>query len=205
MEIQPAASLRGALRVPGDKSMSHRALLVGAVCDGETVVRGFGRSLDTESTLAALRIARRLGRGRRLRRAAGARPRAHGSARAGRADRLRKRRNACPAAPRPPRRPGGTPLRADRRRLAPLAADGPRGGSALGDGRARGDERRAAAARDRGTAALGHRARARGGERPGEVVRPAGRPQRRRAHDGRRTRRDARPHRADAPRGGSEA
>ena len=53
MEIQPAASLRGALRVPGDKSVSHRALLVSAVCEGETVVRGFGRSLDTESTLAA--------------------------------------------------------------------------------------------------------------------------------------------------------
>jgi 3-phosphoshikimate 1-carboxyvinyltransferase len=55
MEIAPAASLRGALRVPGDKSISHRALLVGAVGDGETVVRGFGRSLDTESTLAAVR------------------------------------------------------------------------------------------------------------------------------------------------------
>ncbi len=56
MEIQPAASLRGALRVPGDKSISHRALLVGAVCEGETVVRGFGRSLDTESTLAAVQM-----------------------------------------------------------------------------------------------------------------------------------------------------
>lgn len=56
MEIQPAASLRGALRVPGDKSISHRALLVGAVCDAETVVRGFGRSLDTESTIAAVRL-----------------------------------------------------------------------------------------------------------------------------------------------------
>ncbi len=55
MEIAPAASLRGALRVPGDKSISHRALLVGAVGDAETVVHGFGRSLDTESTLAAVR------------------------------------------------------------------------------------------------------------------------------------------------------
>ena len=55
VDIEPAASLRGALRVPGDKSISHRALLVGAVCEGETVVRGFGRSLDTESTLAAVR------------------------------------------------------------------------------------------------------------------------------------------------------
>jgi 3-phosphoshikimate 1-carboxyvinyltransferase len=55
MEVAPAASLRGALRVPGDKSISHRALLVGAVCEGSTIVRGFGRSLDTESTLAAVR------------------------------------------------------------------------------------------------------------------------------------------------------
>jgi 3-phosphoshikimate 1-carboxyvinyltransferase len=55
MEIAPAVCLRGALGVPGDKSISHRALLVSAVCEGETLVRGFGRSLDTESTLAALR------------------------------------------------------------------------------------------------------------------------------------------------------
>jgi 3-phosphoshikimate 1-carboxyvinyltransferase len=55
MDISPAASLRGALRVPGDKSISHRALLVGAVCDGELLVHGFGRSLDTDSTLAAVR------------------------------------------------------------------------------------------------------------------------------------------------------
>ncbi|MGH3016925.1 MAG: 3-phosphoshikimate 1-carboxyvinyltransferase [Gaiellaceae bacterium] len=55
MDIAPAASLRGALRVPGDKSISHRALLVGAVCDSPTIVRGFGRSLDTESTIAAVR------------------------------------------------------------------------------------------------------------------------------------------------------
>jgi 3-phosphoshikimate 1-carboxyvinyltransferase len=56
MKIAPAVCLRGALGVPGDKSISHRALLVSAVCDGETLVRGFGRSLDTESTLAALRV-----------------------------------------------------------------------------------------------------------------------------------------------------
>ena len=41
--------------MPGDKSISHRALLLGAVSDGETVVRGFGRSGDTLSTLAAVR------------------------------------------------------------------------------------------------------------------------------------------------------
>jgi 3-phosphoshikimate 1-carboxyvinyltransferase len=55
MKIEPAVSLTGHLAVPGDKSISHRALLIGAVCDGETHVTGWGRSGDTESTLAAVR------------------------------------------------------------------------------------------------------------------------------------------------------
>jgi 3-phosphoshikimate 1-carboxyvinyltransferase len=55
MLIEPAAALEGHFAVPGDKSISHRALLVGAVADGETRIRGFGRSADTESTLAAVR------------------------------------------------------------------------------------------------------------------------------------------------------
>jgi 3-phosphoshikimate 1-carboxyvinyltransferase len=55
MLIEPAAALEGHLAVPGDKSISHRALLVGAVSEGETRIRGFGRSEDTESTLAAVR------------------------------------------------------------------------------------------------------------------------------------------------------
>ena len=55
MRIEPAVSLEGHLGVPGDKSISHRSLLLGAVSDGETHVRGFGRSADTESTLQAVR------------------------------------------------------------------------------------------------------------------------------------------------------
>jgi len=55
MKVEPAASLDGHLAVPGDKSVSHRSLLLGAVADGETVVRGWGRSGDTESTLGAVR------------------------------------------------------------------------------------------------------------------------------------------------------
>jgi 3-phosphoshikimate 1-carboxyvinyltransferase len=55
MRIEPAARLEGHFAVPGDKSISHRALLVGAVADGETQVAGWGRSGDTESTLAAVR------------------------------------------------------------------------------------------------------------------------------------------------------
>jgi len=55
MRIEPAASLEGHFAVPGDKSISHRALLLGAVSEGETVVRGWGRSGDTLSTLSAVR------------------------------------------------------------------------------------------------------------------------------------------------------
>jgi 3-phosphoshikimate 1-carboxyvinyltransferase len=55
VKIEPAAKLEGHLAVPGDKSISHRALLLGAISDGETHVRGWGRSGDTESTLGAVR------------------------------------------------------------------------------------------------------------------------------------------------------
>jgi 3-phosphoshikimate 1-carboxyvinyltransferase len=53
--VAPAVSLRGAFAVPGDKSISHRAVLIGSICEGETVVRGFGRSEDTISTVRAMR------------------------------------------------------------------------------------------------------------------------------------------------------
>jgi len=55
IEVAPAVCLRGAIALPGDKSISHRAALIGAVCEGETLVRGFGRSRDTETTLHAVR------------------------------------------------------------------------------------------------------------------------------------------------------
>ena len=55
MRIEPAAALRGHIAVPGDKSISHRAVLLGAIGEGETSVRGFGRSGDTEATIAAVR------------------------------------------------------------------------------------------------------------------------------------------------------
>jgi 3-phosphoshikimate 1-carboxyvinyltransferase len=58
MKIEPAAALVGHVAVPGDKSISHRALLVSALCDGETRIVGFGRSADTEATIRALRALR---------------------------------------------------------------------------------------------------------------------------------------------------
>ena len=52
--VQPAEALRGEISVPGDKSVSHRALLIGAVCDGPVQVTGFGPSADTLATRDAV-------------------------------------------------------------------------------------------------------------------------------------------------------
>jgi 3-phosphoshikimate 1-carboxyvinyltransferase len=51
VRIEPARSLRGALAVPGAKSIAHRALLLGAIAEGTSEVRAFGRSQDTLATL----------------------------------------------------------------------------------------------------------------------------------------------------------
>jgi 3-phosphoshikimate 1-carboxyvinyltransferase len=47
--------IAGHLAVPGDKSISHRAVLIGAISEGETRITGFGRSADTEATIDAVR------------------------------------------------------------------------------------------------------------------------------------------------------
>jgi 3-phosphoshikimate 1-carboxyvinyltransferase len=54
VRFEPAVSLRGDLGVPGDKSVSHRALLIAAIAEGTSEVRGFGRSADTLSTAGAV-------------------------------------------------------------------------------------------------------------------------------------------------------
>jgi 3-phosphoshikimate 1-carboxyvinyltransferase len=53
--VEPVPRLVGHVEVPGDKSISHRSVLIGAICDGETRISGFGRSADTEATIAAVR------------------------------------------------------------------------------------------------------------------------------------------------------
>jgi 3-phosphoshikimate 1-carboxyvinyltransferase len=55
VEVAPAVSLRGGLAVPGDKSISHRALLLGAVAEGESSIAGLGISEDTLATADAVR------------------------------------------------------------------------------------------------------------------------------------------------------
>ena len=48
-------SLRGTVRVPGDKSISHRSLLFGAIADGTTTIEGLLPAEDPLSTAACLR------------------------------------------------------------------------------------------------------------------------------------------------------
>jgi 3-phosphoshikimate 1-carboxyvinyltransferase len=53
--LPPQEGLRGTVRAPGDKSVSHRAVLLGAVNDGPVDVHGFLGSADTLATVAAVR------------------------------------------------------------------------------------------------------------------------------------------------------
>ncbi len=52
--FDPTGPLRGALRPPADKSISHRAALIAAMGEGETTIEGYLDSADTRSTLAAI-------------------------------------------------------------------------------------------------------------------------------------------------------
>ncbi|WP_187272111.1 3-phosphoshikimate 1-carboxyvinyltransferase [Zeimonas arvi] len=51
----PGGRLSGSLRVPGDKSISHRAIMLGAIADGVTRVSGFLEGADALSTMNAFR------------------------------------------------------------------------------------------------------------------------------------------------------
>ncbi len=52
--VRPSTSLRGSYRPPGDKSISHRALIVGALAAGRTTIRGSAPGRDVACTLACL-------------------------------------------------------------------------------------------------------------------------------------------------------
>jgi len=53
--VQPGGSLSGKGRVPGDKSISHRAIMLGALAQGETAISGFLEGEDNLATLNAFR------------------------------------------------------------------------------------------------------------------------------------------------------
>ena len=55
MTIAPAARAAGRVRVPGDKSISHRYALLGAIADGESVISGYSPGADCAATLECLR------------------------------------------------------------------------------------------------------------------------------------------------------
>ena len=52
--VEPCAVKSGSVVVPGDKSISHRALMLGAVAEGRTTISGFLAGEDCLATLAAL-------------------------------------------------------------------------------------------------------------------------------------------------------
>ena len=54
VRFDPAGPLRGALRPPPDKSVSHRAALIAAMAEGYTSIEGYLDAADTRSTLAAV-------------------------------------------------------------------------------------------------------------------------------------------------------
>ncbi|AOV17201.1 3-phosphoshikimate 1-carboxyvinyltransferase [Acidihalobacter aeolianus] len=53
--VSPGGCLKGRVRVPGDKSISHRSIMLGALADGVTEVTGFLEGADCLATLQAMR------------------------------------------------------------------------------------------------------------------------------------------------------
>ncbi|MFT6275746.1 MAG: 3-phosphoshikimate 1-carboxyvinyltransferase [Halioglobus sp.] len=54
-KVMPGGTICGEARVPGDKSISHRSVMLGALAEGTTVVRGFLEGEDALATVAAFR------------------------------------------------------------------------------------------------------------------------------------------------------
>jgi 5-enolpyruvylshikimate-3-phosphate synthase len=54
-KILPGGAMSGEVRVPGDKSISHRSIMLGALANGTTRVKGFLEGEDALATLAAFR------------------------------------------------------------------------------------------------------------------------------------------------------
>lgn len=55
MIIRPAKNILGAIRLPGDKSISHRYAMLAAIAEGKTRLRNFSTGADCASTLSCLR------------------------------------------------------------------------------------------------------------------------------------------------------
>lgn len=55
MTVEPVKSLSGEITVPGDKSISHRSIMLGSIASGRTVITNFLRGEDNFSTMNAFR------------------------------------------------------------------------------------------------------------------------------------------------------
>ena len=56
--IEPSSSIVGKVNIPGDKSISHRAIILAAIADGESRIKNF---LQGEDTLATIRVFQKMG------------------------------------------------------------------------------------------------------------------------------------------------
>ena len=54
-KITRITGLKGTLRVPGDKSISHRAIMFGSLAEGTTTIHGFLKGADCLSTIDCFR------------------------------------------------------------------------------------------------------------------------------------------------------
>ena len=205
-EVRPAPRLRGAVAVPGDKSISHRAAIFNALADGDATVENFLAGEDCLSTLAVLRS---LGVESTLD-ASGSRPALH--IRGAGIDGLREPADVLDCGN------SGTTMRL----MSGVLAGQPFHSVLTGDAslRARPMDRVATPLRQMGARIDGrengrfaplvdprrrprrHPLRDAHGQRAGEVGRAARRALRRRRDDGRGAGADARPHRAHARRDG---
>ena len=136
LSARRARPLKGRVRPPGDKSISHRAFLLGLLACGETKVEGLLEGDDVLRTGKACQalgaVIERLG----ARRMANSRPRPRRALSPARNARFRQRRHRLPADDGRRRRPRNhRDLR--RRRLAAQAADAAHPRSAEADGRCR--------------------------------------------------------------------
>ncbi|MCX6603851.1 MAG: 3-phosphoshikimate 1-carboxyvinyltransferase, partial [Acidobacteria bacterium] len=49
--IQPASAISGAIRLPGDKSISHRYAILASIAEGTSTLRNYSTGADPHSTL----------------------------------------------------------------------------------------------------------------------------------------------------------
>ena len=55
MKLKPAAHIRGEVTVPGDKSISHRGVMLGSIASGKTEIQNFLEGADCLSTISCFR------------------------------------------------------------------------------------------------------------------------------------------------------